>query len=126
MTVCGVGVDAIEIDRVAAALERTPALVDRVFTAAEQAYCGTRTGRRRAASYAGRFAAKEAVAKALGTGVVGFGFRDIEIVNGADGAPVVALGVPAQRIVDGLGIARVHVSLSLTRSVAVATAVAES
>jgi holo-[acyl-carrier protein] synthase len=126
MAVVGVGVDAIEIERVAAALERTPTLVDRVFTAAEQAYCGTRAGRRRAASYAGRFAAKEAVAKALGTGVVGFGFRDIEIVNGAGGAPAVVLGAPAQRVVDGLGIARIHVSLSLTRTVAVATAVAES
>ncbi|HEX6254916.1 MAG TPA: holo-ACP synthase [Euzebyales bacterium] len=126
MAVVGVGVDAIEIERVAAALERTPTLVDRVFTPAEQAYCGTRTGRRRAASYAGRFAAKEAVAKALGTGVAGFTFRDVEIVNGADGAPTVVLGVAAQRVVDRLGIARVHVSLSLTRSVAVATAVAES
>lgn len=126
MAVVGVGVDAIEIDRVDRALLRTPSLIGRVFTAREQEYCAGRTGRRRAARYAARFAAKEAVAKALGTGVVGFAFVDIEIVNGDQGKPLVVLAEPAQAVAHRAGVARVHVSLSLTGSVAVATAVAES
>ena len=126
MGVIGVGVDAIEIDRIDRALARTPSLIGRLFTTGEQAYCSTRTGRRRAARYAARFAAKEAVAKALGTGVVGFSFRDIEIVNGERGEPSVVLAEPAQVVAARFGVARLHVSLSLTGSVAVATAVAES
>ena len=126
MAVVGVGVDAIEIDRVELALARTPALVDRLFTGAEQAHCTKRAGRRRAARFAGRFAAKEAVAKALGTGVVGFGFRDIEVLSDGDGAPRVVLADAARRTAARAGVARVHVSLSLTTTVAVASAVAES
>jgi holo-[acyl-carrier protein] synthase len=120
------GVDAIEIDRVRRAIERTPRLVDRLFTAREQGYCSTVVGQRRVARFAARFAAKEAVAKALGTGVVGFGFRDIEIVNGDLGAPIVMLDDRAQAVATRAGIARLHVSLSFTRDTAVATAVAES
>jgi holo-[acyl-carrier protein] synthase len=125
VAVVGVGVDAIEIDRVERALARTPALIDRLFTDAEQAHCARRDGRRRVARFAGRFAAKEAVAKALGTGVVGFGFRDIEILSDGDGAPRVVLAAPARVVADRLGITRLHVSLSLTSTVAVATALAE-
>ena len=126
MAVVGVGVDAIEIDRVERALARTPALVERLFTETERAHCTLHDGRRRAARFAGRFAAKEAVAKALGTGVVGFGFRDIEIVSDGDGAPRVVLAAAATVVASRMGIARVHVSLSLTATVAVASAVAES
>ncbi|HSJ47010.1 MAG TPA: holo-ACP synthase [Euzebyales bacterium] len=126
MAVVGVGVDAIEIARVERALARTPSLVDRLFTEAEQAHCTLRDGRGRAARFAGRFAAKEAVAKALGTGVVGFGFRDIEIVSDGEGAPRVVLAAAATVVASRMGIARVHVSLSLTTTVAVASAVAES
>ena len=126
MAVVGVGVDAIEIDRVARALERTPTLLDRLFSPAEQRHCGAVTGRRRAARFAARFAAKEAVAKALGTGVVGFGFRDVEIVTAGNGAPSVVLGSAARVVADRVGVTAVHVSLSVTRDTAVATAVAES
>lgn len=126
MAVVGVGVDAIEIDRVERALARTPALVDRLFTDAEQAHCARRDGRRRVARFAGRFAAKEAVAKALGTGVAGFGFRDIEVLSDGDGAPRVVLAAAATEVASRLGVARVHVSLSQTSTVAVATAIAES
>jgi holo-[acyl-carrier protein] synthase len=126
VAVVGVGVDAIEIDRVERALTRTPALVDRLFTDAEQAHCALRAGRRRVACFAGRFAAKEAVAKALGTGVVGFGFRDIEILSDGDGAPRVVLAAAATEVASRVGVVRLHVSLSQTSTVAVATAVAES
>lgn len=126
MAIIGVGVDAIEIDRVQRALVRTPALIGRVFTETERAYCEAHAGRRGAARYAARFAAKEAVAKALGTGVVGFGFRDVEIVNGQRGEPSVVLAESARAVADSAGVARLHISLSLTGTVAVATAVAES
>jgi holo-[acyl-carrier protein] synthase len=75
-----VGVDLIEIDRVRRALERYPGFRDRCFTESERAYCDSR--RNPAESYAGRFAGKEAVGKALGFGVARvFAWRDIEITG---------------------------------------------
>ena len=75
-----VGVDLIEIARVRRALERYPGFKDRCFTVAEQAYCDSR--RNPAQSYAGRFAGKEAVGKALGFGVArAFAWTEIEIVG---------------------------------------------
>jgi holo-[acyl-carrier protein] synthase len=75
-----VGVDLIEIDRVRRALERYPRFRERCFTAAEREYCDSRPNP--AESYAGRFAGKEAVGKALGIGVArAFAWRDIEIVG---------------------------------------------
>ncbi len=125
MALVGIGVDAVEIDRMRRALERTPALADRVFTPTELLQCRSRGDRRRHARLAGRFAAKEAVAKAFGTGVVGFAFRDIEIVNDHGGAPAVVLADPARAVAVRRHITKVHVSLSLTGTVAFATAVAE-
>ena len=75
-----VGVDLIEIARIRRALERYPTFRERCFTAAEREYCEARPNR--AESYAGRFAGKEAVGKALGFGVArAFAWRDIEIVG---------------------------------------------
>ena len=75
-----VGVDLIEIERIRRALARYPSFRDRCFTSAEQEYCESR--RNPAESYAGRFAGKEAVGKALGFGVArAFAWRDIEIVG---------------------------------------------
>jgi holo-[acyl-carrier protein] synthase len=75
-----VGVDLIEIDRIRHALERYPGFSERCFTPAERAYCDSR--RNPAQSYAGRFAGKEAVGKALGFGVArAFAWREIEIVG---------------------------------------------
>ena len=75
-----VGVDLIEIERIRRALDRYPAFRERCFTEAEQAYCESR--RNPAESYAGRFAGKEAVGKALGLGVArAFAWKDIEIVG---------------------------------------------
>jgi holo-[acyl-carrier protein] synthase len=73
-----VGVDLIEIDRIRRALERYPGFRERCFTEAERAYCDSRPNP--AQSYAGRFAAKEAVGKALGSGVR-FTWKEIEIVG---------------------------------------------
>lgn len=126
MVVVGVGVDAVEIRRVKAALTRTPTLLDRLFTQREQASCVTRCGDLRYGGLAARFAAKEAVAKAFGTGVRGFAFRDIEVLSDPSGRPTVHLHGPAARAAAEAGIERVHVSLSTSADLALANAVAES
>ena len=126
MAVVGVGVDAIEIERVRTALTRTPTLLDRLFTEREQASCVTRCGDLRYGGLAARFAAKEAVAKALGTGITGFNFRDIEVLSDETGRPTVALHGGASRAADEAGVTAVHVSLSHSTGVAVANAVAEA
>jgi holo-[acyl-carrier protein] synthase len=118
VAVIGIGTDVLEVARMQAALERTPTLRDRLFTPAEQAV-------RTPARLAARFAAKEAVAKALGTGITGFAFRDIEVVGDQDGRPEVRLHGAAAEAATARGVVRVHVSLSHTGVVAVANAVAE-
>ena len=126
MAVVGVGVDAIEIQRIRDALTRTPSLLDRLFTERERATCITRCGDLRYGGLAARFAAKEAVSKALGTGISGFGFRDIEVLNDEHGRPTIELHGGAATVAADAGVDRVHVSLSHSGDVAVANAVAES
>lgn len=126
MGVLGIGVDAVEIARVRRALDRTPTLLDRLYTPREQAYCGTASGSWRFGSLAARFAAKEAVVKAFGTGVRGFAFLDVETVNDELGRPLVALHGGAADLATGLGVARVHLSLTTSVSLAIANAVLES
>ncbi len=126
MAVIGVGVDAIEISRVRAALTRTPTLLGRLYTERERASCITTCGDLRYGGLAARFAAKEAVAKALGTGVKGFGFRDIEVLNDPSGKPVVELQGGAADAAARVNVAHIHVSLSHSTDLAVANVVAES
>lgn len=126
MTVVGVGVDAVEIARVRTALTRTPSLLDRLFTERERGSCVTRCGDLRYPGLAARFAAKEAVAKSLGTGIRGFGFRDIEVLGDEHGKPTVTLHGRALAAATAAGISRVHVSLTTSTDLAVANAVAES
>jgi holo-[acyl-carrier protein] synthase len=116
----GIGVDLIEIERVRAALSRTPSMYDRLFTAGEQQYCQGRIP-----SLAARFAAKEAVSKSLGSGIRGFAFLDIEIVSDGLGRPSVLLHRGAADLAGSVGIERVHLSLSTSDTMAVAYAVAE-
>jgi holo-[acyl-carrier protein] synthase len=92
-----------------------------VFTTAEIAYCETKA--RPAESYAGRFAAREAVIKALG-GYRGRRWQDISVVRGPAGAPAIALNGNAKVRADTLGIARVLISFTHERTSAVAFAVA--
>ena len=126
MPVVGVGVDAIEIERVRTALTRTPTLLERMFTERERASCVTRCGDLRYGGLAARFAAKEAVAKALGTGIAGFNFRDIEILSGENGRPTIQLHGGAVTVAAAAGVTTLHVSLSHSAGVAVANAVAEA
>lgn len=125
MAVIGIGTDAVEIARVRAAVSRTPSLLGRLFTEREQAACRSHCGDLRFGGLAARFAAKEAVAKALGTGLRGFGFRDIEVLPDDLGRPTVTLHARAQQVAADHGVDRVHVSLTHTDELAVAHALAE-
>jgi holo-[acyl-carrier protein] synthase len=111
----GVGIDLLEIDRMERALARHPRLAERVFTAAEREYAAAkgRPGRHLAA----RFAAKEAVVKALGLRE-GFGFREIEVVAGEP--PTVRLSGRAAEVAAGR---QVDISLTHSRENAAAVAV---
>ena len=114
-----VGVDIIEIERVAATLDRFGTrFLQRIYTEAEIAYC-----RGRAPQLAARFAAKEAVMKALGTGTRGIGWRDVEVTRRRSGQPDIALHGRAVERARAVGIDHVAVSLSHSRGYAVASVV---
>ena len=113
----GVGIDLLEIERLERALERHPRLAARVFTDAERAYAAAR--RRPARHLAARFAAKEAVVKALGLSG-GFGLRDVEVVAGEP--PSIRLSGRAAEAAENR---EVDVSLTHSRDFAAAIAIAE-
>lgn len=121
MEIAGLGVDICEIGRMERALERHPTLRERVFTPEEIAYCDSRA--RPAESYAGRFAAREAVIKALG-GYRERGWRDISVTRASTGAPAIRLEGNAKRRADVLGVTSVLISFTHERASAVAFAVA--
>jgi holo-[acyl-carrier protein] synthase len=110
-----IGVDLIEIERVRRALERYPGFRDRCFTAVEQAYCDSRANP--AQHYAARFAAKEAVGKALGSGVL-FTWREVEIRGRPK--PGVALSGRTKAWADRLGAGAIDLSMSHSRELATA------
>jgi holo-[acyl-carrier protein] synthase len=113
------GLDLIEIERVRRALERHgKSFRDRCFTAAEQAYCEGKANP--AQHYAGRFAAKEAVGKALGTGVH-FTWKEIEISGRPK--PGVQLSGRTALAAEHLGASRIDVSMTHSRELAAAVAV---
>lgn len=121
--VLGIGVDLVENSRMQATLRRWGrSFKQRVFLAREQAYCDRRAEPWR--HYAGRFAIKEAVSKAFGTGISEhIGWLDIEVVRDPrTGAPSVALSAKGRRLAARRGVGRVLVSLSHTRQYAVAQA----
>ena len=118
--IVGVGVDVVEIDRFAAALARRPRLAERCFTEAEARYCLAKPFPPQ--HFAARFAAKEAVGKALGRGMTRW--REVEVVRGR-GAPTVALHAHYAEWAARRGVDRVHLTLTHSRGLAVAVAVAE-
>lgn len=120
MTELRTGIDLIEIDRLAGlapGIRRR--FLQRVFTAAELAQAGGSD-----ASLMGRFAAKEAVAKALGCGIGPVSWREIEILEDEAGRPLLRLSGKAQQIAAGLGLSQWSISISHARQHAVALAVA--
>jgi holo-[acyl-carrier protein] synthase len=122
--IVGVGVDVVEIARVARALERHPRFAERVFTKAERDASGRR-GVGAVAYLAKRWAAKEAVSKALGVGFSGFAYTEIEILNQRSGAPNVNLSGELAGWASALGVTAWHLSLSDTDRLAFANVVAE-
>ncbi len=112
------GVDMVSVDRIARAADRHGGRFwDRILTGSERALCGQDIRR-----LAGRFAAKEAVSKALGTGIgrLGIGFHDIEIDSDALGAPLVKLHGAARRRFEALGGQELLISLSHEETMALA------
>jgi len=111
-----VGVDIIEIERIEAVLRRYgERFLQRVYTRKERAYC-----RERVPELAARFAAKEAVSKALGTGMRGIAWREMEILGDRRGKPLVYLHGRARARAEELGLSEFAVSLSHSRDYAVA------
>ena len=117
MAVIGVGIDVVDIDRFELSLERTPSLRDRLFTPAEAT--------RPIASLAARFAAKEALAKALGA-PHGMSWHDAEVVSEDSGRPLLSIRGTVQARADELGVRHVHLSLSHDAGIASAVVVLES
>jgi holo-[acyl-carrier protein] synthase len=121
--IAGLGVDICEIERMERALDRHPTMRERVFTAEERTYCDSKA--RPAESYAGRFAAREAVIKALG-GYRGKRWQDISVTRAPSGAPAIRLEGNAKLRADRLGIDRVLITFTHERTNAVAFAIAVS
>ena len=122
MALAGIGVDMLEIARMEKALARRPSFATRVFTPVERKYCERMA--RPAQHYAARFAAREAVLKALGTGFSeGIGFKDVSVTNDEWGKPIAVLSGRAAEVAAERGVQEVALSLSHTRDVAVANAV---
>ena len=117
MPVIGVGIDVVDVARFGESLDRTPALRQRLFTPAEAS--------RPLASLAARFAAKEAIAKALGA-PAGLGWHDAEIVSEETGRPRFELRGTVAARAKALGALHVHVSLSHDAGIASAVVVLES
>jgi len=116
-----VGVDVVEISRIAHALARWgDRFLRKVYTDAEIAYCGDNVQ-----ELAARFAAKESISKALGTGIVGVTWREMEVVNEPSGKPAVRLHGRAREVARGLGLNAFALSLSHSRELAVAMVVAD-
>ena len=121
--IIGVGVDIIEIDRIETAINRNESFISKVFCDAEIEYMKDKKSMLQHA--AGMFCAKEAVSKALGTGIRGFSMKDIEIGRDENGKPFVTLQGGARAIAEGYGNYKVHLSISHGRDNAVAYAVLE-
>ena len=123
--ILGSGIDLVEIARIQQSLERFgQRFLDRVYTEAEQAYCLRK--RKAAESFAARFAAKEAGAKALGTGISrGVNWLEIEVIREPGGRPTLRFHGRAAQIAEHLGVAHAALSLTHTGDLAMASVVLE-
>ena len=124
MEIVAHGIDLVDCPRIAQMAGRHgERFIDRVFTKAEQAYA--KSTKNEIEKLAGRFAAKEAILKLMGTGWRGkIAWTDIEVVNNAMGRPEVTLAGEVKRIAERLGISYVSVSITHTANFAIASAVA--
>lgn len=124
--IVSIGIDIVEIPRIEEKLSQgNTRFLNRVFTVSEIEYCEKRAGK--FASYAARFAAKEAVMKALGTGWGdGVGWKEIEVINEENGRPQVNLNGRALEKFNQLGARRAHLSLSHSKDLAIAQVIFEA
>jgi holo-[acyl-carrier protein] synthase len=124
--IVGIGTDMIEISRIEQSIEQFgERFLDRVFTPGEIAYCRQKK-KHSAESFAARFAAKEAAAKALGTGISrGVSWKEIEVQRQPGGPPTLHLSGRAGEIAEQLGISHLSLSLTHSRDMALAVAIAE-
>ncbi len=124
--VIGHGIDLVECSRIAELGERYGAmLLDRIITHSEQEYCRLR--KRRWEHLAGRFAVKEAVLKALGTGLRGqMAWTDVQVTNDGLGRPIAIMEGHVRKIADEKGVTEVLISISHTKDQAIASAIAIS
>ena len=121
--IVGIGIDRVGISRIQHASNRFPhRFVQRIYTPEEYQLAQDKGVARRLAMF---FAAKEAVSKALGTGFIGFGMRDIEVMYEASGKPYIVLHGGADTRAKSLNIEHIHLSLTDDEDVAMAFAVAE-
>jgi holo-[acyl-carrier protein] synthase len=119
----GVGVDLVEVPRFREVINRTPSMLDRLFTDAERAYADRH--RDPAPRLAVRFAAKEAVMKALGVGLGSMTIRDIEVARDEEsGRPTLVLHDTARRVADDRGVTQWQISLTHTDLMAQAMVIA--
>ncbi|WP_090939071.1 holo-ACP synthase [Pelosinus propionicus] len=116
--IIGTGIDIIEISRIKDAIVRQ-SFVDKVFTLQEQQYCESR-GVQKSSSYAARFAGKEAVMKAFGTGMAGGRLKDIEIILDDKGCPHVKLSGQFGALAESMGVSMTYISLTHAREYAAA------
>ncbi len=121
----GTGVDLVEVERIAHSIERFgDRFLSRIFTPGEIAYCSRK--RNQAESFAARFAAKEAAAKALGTGMnFGVTWREIEVGRSATGRPRLELSGHALRFAQQNGVRTISLSLTHTAASAIAMVIME-
>jgi len=124
MEIVAHGIDLVDCPRIEQMIQRHgERFVKRVFTAAEQAYA--QKNKNEVEKLAGRFAAKEAILKLVGTGWRGkIAWTDIEIINNAAGQPEVTLSGEVRKIADKLGIKHISISITHTANFAIASAVA--
>ena len=124
MEIVAHGIDLVDCPRIEQMMQRHgDRFIKRVFTAAEQAYA--EANKNKTEKLAGRFAAKEAVLKLMGTGWRGkIAWTDIEIINNSAGQPEVTLDGEVKKIADKLGVKHISVSITHTANFAIASAVA--
>ncbi len=123
MMICGIGIDLVRIDRIRAIAERWQArFLDRLYTEAERRYCMKKAAPY--ASFAGRFAAKEAMLKALGTGwSEGISWHDIQVLNDRRGRPRATVSGRVRALMRRAGVTDIHLSLSHDTDYAIAEVV---
>lgn len=119
----GIGTDIVQIRRIENAIKRTPSFMNKAFTEEERRYFKSRNYKLE--SIAGNFAAKEAISKALGTGIRGFGLSDIEILRDDLGKPIVNISSKVRDVIPLEGGFYIHVSISHTNENAIAFAIWE-